>query len=192
MSRDWTIEFAEKMIAGAWSISAADAEGICNLVYVDDVVLAVLCALRAPEPRSEVFNVSGPEAITWADYFRRLNAALGCSDLAAPSRTGSRFHASLMAPVKATAKWAMRTMPGLINTVYQRSSLAKKAMRAAERRIRQAPSAAEFQLYSMSATYPIGRAESALGYVPQFSVDEGVALSAAWLRHSGYLDQDAR
>ncbi len=52
-------------------------EGTCNLVHVDDVVEAVLRALRLPGIAGEAFNLAMPEPPTWNGYFRAYGAALG-------------------------------------------------------------------------------------------------------------------
>jgi nucleoside-diphosphate-sugar epimerase len=41
--------------------------------------------------------------------------------------------------------------------------------------------------YTARATYPIDRASRLLGYRPRIKLDEGMALTEAWLRRQGYL-----
>lgn len=53
--------------------------GYCNLVHVDDVVEAVLRALRAPGIEGEAFNLSLPSPPTWNEYFGQFATALGTS-----------------------------------------------------------------------------------------------------------------
>jgi 2-alkyl-3-oxoalkanoate reductase len=50
--------------------------GYCNLVYVEDVVEAILRALRMRGIEGEAFNLSLPSPPTWNDYFRQFAAAL--------------------------------------------------------------------------------------------------------------------
>ena len=184
-SASWTVEFAERLLAGTWLLAEDYTSGLCNLVYVDDVAAAVLRALETPEPCNETFNVNGPEAITWSDYFHRLNAALAMPPLPNVSRGRSQFAASAMAPVRASAKWVLKKAPGLVMGVYQRSAWARRLMKGAESAIKQTPTSGEFRLYSIKAHFPIGKAERLIGYRPAFSVDDGIALSVAWLRHVG-------
>ncbi len=184
-SASWTVEFAERLLAGTWMLSDEDTSGLCNLVYVDDVVAAVLRALETPMPCNETFNVNGPEVITWASYFRTLNDALGMPPLPKVSRDRSHLAARAMAPVRISAKWVLRKAPGLVMSVYQRSALARKLMKSAESAIKQTPTAGEFHLYSIKAEFPAAKAERVLGFRPAIGVAEGVALSVAWLRHIG-------
>lgn len=182
----WTIEFAERLQAGPWLLPESDTSGTCNLVYVDDLVGAVLCALRTDVPVNEAFNVNGPDRPTWFQYFRALNDAMGLPPLAPASRGTSHLVANAMAPVRRTAKWVLRRFPGLVMGLYQRSALAKRLMKQAESAIRKSPTAGEFRLYSRVADFPTDKATERLGYRPKFSQAEGIALSVAWLDAHGY------
>lgn len=183
----WTIEFADRLQAGTWMLGAEDAGGTCNLVYVDDVVGAVLAALRHPEAAGEAFNVNGPDAVTWFAYFQALNDAMGLPPLVAAPRARAHLAAAAMMPVRRTAKWVLRRFPGLVMGLYQRSSLAKRLMRGAESAIRQTPTAGEFRLYSRIAHFPTGKAQRLLGWHPGFPAADGIGLSVRWLAHHGFL-----
>ncbi len=79
----------------------AAGEGICNLVHVADVAAAVAAALAAPAVAGPAFNVNGPEAITWNQWFARLAAAIG-----APPLRPLRPLAGAPAPCRAAAEGA--------------------------------------------------------------------------------------
>lgn len=51
--------------------------GCCNLVHVDDVVRAVLLAMRLPGIEGEAYNLCVPTPPVWNEYFRKYAAALG-------------------------------------------------------------------------------------------------------------------
>ena len=177
----WTVEFAQRFRSGPF-LPEADCRGVCNLVYVDDVVGAMLRALTAPGVVGEAFNVNGPDRVTWNQYFEALNAALGNPPLARESVVRARLRAGLMQPVRKGAKLALKRFQRPIMAAYQRSRIAQRIMKSAETRIRQTPSPAEFSLYSRTAHYDNSKAAAVLGYTPRFTMSEGVALSAAWLR----------
>jgi nucleoside-diphosphate-sugar epimerase len=77
--------------AGCWAWSRAPAdlllrgnvvlpdngEGRCNLVYVDDVVQAMMRAAVLPAAVGQRFLISGAEALTWRDYYSAIAAELG-------------------------------------------------------------------------------------------------------------------
>ncbi len=71
--------------------------GFCNLVHVDDVVQAILQALRMPGIEGEAFNLAAPAAPTWNEYFRQFAAALG-TPLFPISRLRLQFEQHILAP----------------------------------------------------------------------------------------------
>ena len=177
----WTVEFAQRFRTGPF-LPESDCRGVCNLVYVDDVVGAMIRAMIAEGVAGQAFNVNGPDHVTWNDYFNALNAALGNPPLLRESAARARFRAGMMQPVRKGAKLALRRFQKPIMALYQRSRIAQSLMKGAEAQIRQTPSPAEFALYSRTAYYDNSRAAAVLGYSPRFAMDDGVALSAQWLK----------
>lgn len=53
------------------------AGGVCNALYVDDLVQAILLAAVRSEAVGQIFNVSGPRPLTWREYLEGHAAALG-------------------------------------------------------------------------------------------------------------------
>jgi nucleoside-diphosphate-sugar epimerase len=182
-SETWTVPYARRLRSGTWLISEDDAQGTCNLIYVDDLVRAVVLALRRNEAPGECFNVSGPDQPTWNEYFRALNDALGLPPLRPAGRSTARASSALMSPVRKGAKLALRHFSAPIMGLYKRNDLAKLVMKRAEQAIRQTPSAAELALYARRAVYAADKARERLGYVPLVGMTEGVRLSAKWLLH---------
>ncbi len=52
-------------------------EGICNAVYVDDVVSAILLAGREQAALGQRFLISGPSPVTWREFYEGLAQAIG-------------------------------------------------------------------------------------------------------------------
>lgn len=187
-SENWTVEFAQRMSSGQWMMPRAYCEGIANLVYVDDVVGAVICGLRSPTGANEAYNVNGPELnISWNRYFDALNAALGLPPLKPSGKATARAASTLMQPVRTGAKLLLKRFEAPILELYKKNAFAKSAMKLAESMIRKTPTLAEYALYSRTDSYPTAKAERLLGYKPAFDMARGVALSAAWARHHRYV-----
>jgi nucleoside-diphosphate-sugar epimerase len=182
-SESWTVEPAARLKSGRFLIPEDYGAGTCNLVYVDDLVAAIMLSLRRVEAAGEVFNVNGAERLTWNDYFKALNDAMGLPPLKPHGRTSSRLAAATMMPVRKSAKAMLKYFPGPIKHIYQHSAHGRALMKRAEQVIRTTPTSAEFDLYSRKAFYLSKKAERLLGYRPRFALTEGVELSAAWLRH---------
>lgn len=186
----WTVEFAERMVTGKWMLPREYCEGTCNLVYVDDVVLAAIRGLVSPTGLNEAYNINGPELdITWNRYFDALNGALGLPPLKAQDRTTARVMTAVMQPVRTVAKAALKRFQEPILDLYKRSAVAKVVMKRAESMIRSTPTTGEYDMYSRKVTIPTTKAERLLGYRPVFNMAEGVELSAGWLKHHRFVPQ---
>ena len=185
-SASWTVEWAQRLQSPPWLLSEEDCRGTCNLLYVDDLVVAVRLALEREEAVSQAFNVSGPEQPSWNDYLAALNAALGLPPLRPQSTATSHLSAHLMAPVRASAKFLLAHCGDAVKALYDRYALAKTVMRFAEQTIKKTPTTGEFGLLGRTASFPTNKAETRLGYLPRFSMADGIGLSVAWLRHHGY------
>lgn len=186
-SESWTIEPAQRLLSSSWSLPAQSTDGTCNLLYIDDLMAAILLALRSDRAVGEAFNVNGGERLTWNQYFRTLGESLGVSRTKGHGAFTTRAGALLTQPVRKSAKFLLQRYQQQIMALYQRSALAKQLMRRAERFIRQVPTPAEFRLCSRKAFYRTDKATRVLGYAPRFTTERGVALSIAWLKHEGYV-----
>jgi nucleoside-diphosphate-sugar epimerase len=76
-----------------------DGDGICNLVYVDDLVEAIMCAISIQGASGETFNVSGPEALTWNEFLIRYARAIGTTPVERFSRRRLQVEAAVVAPM---------------------------------------------------------------------------------------------
>ena len=57
----------------------AAGDGVCNLIYVDDVAAAVVAALQQPGAAGQAFNLGDPDPGTWNEYFTRFGRAIGAT-----------------------------------------------------------------------------------------------------------------
>jgi 2-alkyl-3-oxoalkanoate reductase len=73
----WSDHIARLLFAQRIGDLGAAGNGRCNLVYVDDVVKAILIALRKPGIAGQAFNLSLPSPPTWNGYFAQYASALG-------------------------------------------------------------------------------------------------------------------
>jgi nucleoside-diphosphate-sugar epimerase len=186
--KDFSVAMARKLKSGNWGIFEGYGEGLCNLIYVSDLVAGVRLALRNESAIGEAFNLSGPETITWNDYFRRFNAALGLPELTVKPPSNSRLRAAIAEPVRASAKFALKQFEEPLKKAYQRSEKARYVMQRFERYMKTTPRLAELGLYNRNALYPSTKAQTRLGYRPRIGIDTGLNLTAAWIHHLGLLD----
>lgn len=203
-SRSWTLGPINNLKKGKLTL-IEDGSGIANHVFVDDVVQAMLLAATRPEAVGEAFVVSYGSGVTWKEFFGYYARMLGIelpnltlqtirqqkrqlAQLRNPLDMGLTFVAS------PHAQSVVREMPGIGPAV----GLALKALpRSVKRAILDRattlreiklnppnlPSQWIIDLFCAKGICKIDKARRILGYQPQFSLDEGMKLTEAWLRY---------
>lgn len=185
-----TIKFAQRLLSEKWGVFGPLGEGRCNLIYIDDVVGAILAALGNPAAYGETFNLNGPELISWNEYFSRFNAALGRPPLPAFSSRQSTARSILRDNVFKLTKQARSLFEDQLMEIYLRDGVAGRAMKRLKNTLFTTPSTAELHtLFNRQATYVADHITKRLGFQPRYSADEGLALCAAWLTHHGYVPE---
>lgn len=187
-SATWTIAYAQRLQRRPWLIPEADAQGVCNLLYVDDLVGATLAAFDADVEPGSAFNINGPERPTWHDYFVGLNQAMGLPPLQAASAAGARATAAATLPFRNSAKFLIKHFQKPIMGVAARSDAARDIMMKAERLLRTTPVPGEFAVYGKDTVFESTKMEEGLGYVPRFPMSDALPLTASWLRHHGFIE----
>ncbi len=76
-SEQWSERIVNLLRAGRLGDLGERGDGYSNLVYIDDVLAAVLSALRQEESVGRVFNLAMRAAPSWNDYFIRLAREIG-------------------------------------------------------------------------------------------------------------------
>ena len=191
--------------------------GICNVVYVDDLVTAMLAAASREEAVGETFLITGSDHVTWRSFYERFSRMLGV--------TGRTVDMSLDDVVRRWRRSGWKR-PGLVGEVFrtlQEGRLRDRlydtregaaAMRVAQavlppsvfhariakgssRAIRQGDVAREPPLvllrpftarFQATRTHVrIDKARSLLGYEPAFDFETGTGLTERWAHWAGLL-----
>ena len=190
--RSWTIGTATRLQSGRWSEFEGYGEGLCNAVYVDDLVSAILLAAHHPAASGEAFNVNGAEIVTWNEYFRRLNAAMRLPPLAKKSAGESARTTAVISRVDAVIRSLVRRFEDRLMEIYLRGGLASQVMKRVKMILDSTPSPGELEdLYSRRAIYTDQKARDLLGYRPQFDLERGLTLSVLWMARNGYIEGPA-
>ncbi len=74
----WTAGQIDRLKSGRFAL-ANGGDGVCNPVYVDDVVQAAIRAACAEQVEGQTFLVSGPAPVSWRDYYEAFERMLGRS-----------------------------------------------------------------------------------------------------------------
>ncbi len=139
-------------------ILPAGGQGVFSPVYIDDLIAGILLAATHPDAAGQAFNLPGVEPVTCKTFFGHYTRMLNKP----PPRT-----------VPTRVAIALATAAGTVERFRGRSSELN----------------AETVYYlTRAGGYSRAKAERVLGWVPQVSLDEGMARTEAWLRTEGYLD----
>lgn len=167
--------------------------GVCNSIYVDNLVGAIHLALIAPGPGGEALLVGDAETVTWRDFLGPIarHAGLGESAFAElPVPVFPRERESLLAALTLTAAYG-RLGP---RVPARAKRLVKAVLRAwpapppapdswTPHPVAPAPVLThELALLQQCAwKFPHARAAGRLGYRPPVAFAEGMRRSLAWL-----------
>lgn len=158
----WSRRIAALLAAGRLGDLGAAGDGWCNLIYIDDLVAAILESLRRPELAGEVFNLAMPDPPTWNEYLTRFAIALRVVPVRRVTRRRLALERRILAPpLKALEMLARRLDPA---SVPRRPALTSSLLRLCAQRI----------------VLDAGKAERVLGlrWTP---LAEGLARTAATL-----------
>lgn len=184
-SKDWTVRLAERLQSGDWGVFQGIGDGICNLIYVSDLVSGILLAAHENAATGEAFNMVGPDLITWNQYFQKFNAAIGRPEINWIPQRKARLRAGLIAPFRSPAKLAKAHFEIPLKKLAQKYRPAKALMKSVEMKLKLGARPSEFSLYSRNATYISTKAKTLLGFQPKFDIDAGLKLTVAWLDFIG-------
>jgi len=182
----WTDGFAEALLAGG--VVIPDPEGICQGVYVEDVVQACLRAATLPDLGHERFIINGAEPFAWSALIGGYSTILGRGTVSfAPAATLAPAVAhgdapddpaldrpSLAARISALGRRAIghQRFEALVRALRRRLSRGK-AMR---------PDAHLFELMVARGDCPPDLARTRLGYRPGYDLNAGLAACRDHLR----------
>ncbi len=105
----WSARIARLLRAHRLGDLGPAGDGICNLTYIDDLVTAIVAALRQPGIRGEIFNIALDYKPTWNEYFIAFARALGAVPVSRISACRLNLERRILAaPLKATEMLAHR------------------------------------------------------------------------------------
>jgi 2-alkyl-3-oxoalkanoate reductase len=96
-STQWSKRIGQWLTAHRVGDLGKAGDGLCNLVYVDDVVQAVLLALNT-DIAGGTFNLAIAEPPSWNDYFMQYGKALGAVPLSRITSRRLKIETKVLAP----------------------------------------------------------------------------------------------
>lgn len=190
----WVMELANQLVQGtAYLIDGG--QGICNSVYVDNLIHGMRLALTAKEADGEAFFVGDRERVTWYDFYRPFAEAFGVDltdllpvevpvfthskkqqligsirDSVLVQKTLAAIPEDLKQKLKRSKPKPQQPMPDPTPTV---PAVIKKGK----------PVVTEMMSILQQSQYqlPFTKAEQLLGYEPIVTFNEGCLRSIQWL-----------
>ena len=182
----WIAGFAQSVVDGTAYV-VAGGRGVCNAIYVDNLVHAVDLALHREEAMGETFLVSDNEAITWRMLYEPVCRALGhpwdaVADLAprAPRRT-SRERLLELKDNPAARRVLDRAPQALRNPLRHLTAVAETPHGVPLR-----PPLETSLLQTCDYRFPTTKAHRVLGFESPVPFDEACRRTVAWLSFAGY------
>lgn len=181
----WTDHLVEALAGGG--VVLPEPEGLCNGVFVGDVVQALMRAALVPDLGQERFIVSGPEAFSWSDLLNGYAAILGRGTLThVPhaellSRLGPRHEGA----VEDAGPSAAARVSALGRQVLGRErfeGLVRLAKRKLGRNGPMTPDHHLLEVFSATGHCRIDYARSRLNYAPDYDLSLGLAATAGHIR----------
>lgn len=194
----WTTSLADNLITGkAYLLN--QGQGICNSIYVDNLVHAIYLALTCPAVDQQTFLIGDKEQITWSEFCRPIVEALGfeLSQIPCITYTGSPADSSTL---KDQIETVLASKPSLafLSLFPNRLRLAARAALEAlfkaprpspDELSKPSPPVATLEMSLLQGCqykFPHTKAQKLLGYEPIVSFPEGCRRSIAWLAFAGY------
>ncbi len=192
-SRPWTLAPITKLRTGR-VVLPSDRDGRCNAVYIDDVVDAMFLSAERDEAVGERFLISGPDAVSWTEFYETYERMLGTHSLVMMTTPEIEALNSPQGHV-GSKLWLLRQDPrrflkwAPLGNAYhsaRRRFISEKFMNRAKQSLPSqlyVPNEIQLALYRALATVNIGKARRLLGYDPGFDFRRGMKLTeqfVAW------------
>jgi nucleoside-diphosphate-sugar epimerase len=186
--------FAEALLSGqAYVVN--DGQGICNSLYVDNLVHALTLASDAHGVDGEAFLIGDAERVTWADLYRPIAEQLGFDFDRVPRIEGvsvEQWKAQQGTRAAQTFRAVSSRLPHRLRKIAS-AALGPPRRRAARPSLWETPSTPRPEatlemslLYDCDYRLPGDKAARLLRYAPIVSFAEGCRRTLGWLEFAGY------
>jgi nucleoside-diphosphate-sugar epimerase len=187
-SETWVVELGNKLRRRQWGTIERFGEGTCNLVYVDDLVEALRLSLETQLEPGAVFNLNGPDQITWNDFFSRFNEQLALPSLRRWSVPEALLRAGLGQLPRGASALASRFFKRPPPSPGRKLQIARpnEQLSAPAQLLQWLKATPRLQaltrVYARRVVYLDDKARQQLGYAPRVDAQAGIARCAEWYR----------
>lgn len=189
----WVSDLADQLAQGtAYLIGTGN--GICNTVYIDNLIQAMRLAMTAPKADGEAFFVGDRECVTWFDFYRPFAEAFGIDPDQIPQFAAPEFaQSSKQRPQRSPweSELVQKALALMSNDLKQKLKQTLSRARTTplpqtdQAEVKQ-PVLSQMMVELQQSQYklPFTKAEQLLGYEPIVTFEEGCQRSIQWLLES--------
>jgi nucleoside-diphosphate-sugar epimerase len=105
----WSLHISRLLLAGRLGHLGPNGNGCCNLLFIDDLVAAIIQALTLPGIGGMVFNLGDSKPPTWNEYLGEFARALRAAPVRSITPLRLQFETRALAPVLKGAELAFKT-----------------------------------------------------------------------------------
>ena len=181
----WSDQFVEQLSVG--QVVLPEPEGICNGVFVNDVVQALLRAAVVPQLGRERFIVSGPSPFKWSSLLQGYAQILGTGSVEfepldlLQDRLGPEGEHGEDSDVLSPVLRAYAVGHKIVGRErFER--LVRFVKRCVARDDRAYPDHHLLGVFSSSGVCSVSQAEDRLGYEPNYDLAKGLAAMESYLQ----------
>ena len=183
----WTGGLAGQLLDGT-AFLADGGSGVCNAIYVDNLVHAIRLAIQAENVNGEAFLLNDRETLSWRDFTAPIADALGIpvDDIPRPTSSAILGASNSIGDrlVRPAGRALLRRLP---RRFAEAQRAARNAFRGSEKQAELPEFARELALLQRCMVrLPSAKAQRMLGYDPPVSFEEACRRSIAWLKFAGY------
>jgi len=196
----WTAQIATDMIAGrAYLVDSGN--GICNTVFVDNLVHAMWLSATVPEAANQDFIITDGEDVSWRQLYQSVARAVGVQLDFVPSITRQDAVLSIRkSKHEALKEFGNALKPLIARTVWPsvphflrqtlKSSLGERLFPITSPKPNELVLDPEIvSLQQCDYRLPVEKAKRILGYKPEFTFSKACVRTEAWLRFALGLDK---
>lgn len=191
----YTIHPVEQMRKGEF-VWVDNGNGICNAVYVGNVVDMCLLCCTKPQADHQAFIATDDERLTWKDFYSHYLDVLGIAPGHFPSvPLKDNFIRRWRKAVKISISKQMKYLMDRYYVLAQKSPKLAKIRYKAPRKIlrltlkqiiKRLPEIDDTSkaIYTQQSQIDVRKNRELLGFIPRYSVEKGMMITCEWLRWS--------
>lgn len=191
----WISTLADELLHGT-AYLVEGGKGICNSIYVDNLVQAIGLGMTVEKADGEVFLVGDREEVTWVEFYRSVADGLGYPFDEIHHVEAPVFRKEWLDRIN-EFRSAAATQAALPWIPSRLKRMAKGALAGWSESIRHSPwlmpgspvptvRTEMALLHRCPYKLPFDKARGLLGYEPETSFEDGMNRSLAWLAFAGY------